>query len=88
MKTKLKKSPQEAAHDFRSLALICRQQAAIHPETSWTWLSEAERFEHLAAQVNASTRPIANGCEESQQPRPESRSGTYFRPPFDGPLQS
>lgn len=53
MNKPIKKTPQEiaekAAQDFRSRALLCRQQAALHPEASWRWLSEAERFEHLAA---------------------------------------
>jgi len=49
MKAKSKQSPQEAARDYRWLASICRQQAVRHPETSWKWLSEAQRFEHLAA---------------------------------------
>jgi len=30
------------------MALLCRQQAAIHPEQSWKWLGQAERWEHLA----------------------------------------
>jgi hypothetical protein len=30
------------------MALLCRQQAAYHPEQSWKWLGQAERWEHLA----------------------------------------
>jgi hypothetical protein len=38
----------------RAAALLCRQQAALHPEASWHWLAEAERYEHLAdAEIEA-----------------------------------
>ena len=33
---------------YRAMGLLCRQQAVLRPETSWKWLSEAERWEHLA----------------------------------------
>jgi hypothetical protein len=49
MSKAIKKSSQETALHYRSLGLICRQQAALHPEASWSWLSEAERWEDLAA---------------------------------------
>jgi hypothetical protein len=49
MNTTIKKPSQETALHYRSLGLICRQQAALHPEASWRWLSEAERWEELAA---------------------------------------
>jgi hypothetical protein len=39
----------ESAGHYQTLGLLCRQQAARYPEESWRWLSEAERFEHLAA---------------------------------------
>jgi hypothetical protein len=29
------------------MALLCRQQAALHPDQSWKWLGQAERWEHL-----------------------------------------
>jgi hypothetical protein len=48
MNTTRKKAPEDTAGRCRSMALICRQQAALHPEASWHWLSEAERLEHLA----------------------------------------
>ena len=39
---------------YRSVALLCRQQAVLHPEVSWHWLAEAERYEHLAdAEIDA-----------------------------------
>jgi hypothetical protein len=33
---------------LRAMALLCRQQAVLHPEQSWKWLGQAERWEHLA----------------------------------------
>jgi hypothetical protein len=33
---------------YRAMGLLCRQQATFHPENSWKWLGEAERWEHLA----------------------------------------
>jgi hypothetical protein len=46
------KQPRDLARNYRSVALMCRQQAVFHPEASWSWLSEAERLEYLAAQGN------------------------------------
>jgi hypothetical protein len=33
---------------YRAMALLCRQQAVFHPEKSWQYLGDAERWEHLA----------------------------------------
>jgi hypothetical protein len=38
----------ENAQHCRAMALLCRQQAVLHPEQKWTWLGKAERWEHLA----------------------------------------
>jgi hypothetical protein len=38
----------ENAQQCRSIALLCRQQAILHPEDNWKWLAQAERWEHLA----------------------------------------
>jgi hypothetical protein len=38
----------ENAQRCRAIALLCRQQASIHPHDSWKWLAQAERWEHLA----------------------------------------
>lgn len=38
----------ENIKQYRAVALLCRQQAALHPEANWRWLAEAERYEHLA----------------------------------------
>jgi len=64
MSTIIKKEPRDAAGYYRSLGLICRQQAARHPEASWTWLSEAERWEEMAVRA----RDTANGPATRQPP--------------------
>ncbi len=33
---------------YRAMGSLCRQQAVFHPENSWKWLGQAERWEHLA----------------------------------------
>ena len=33
---------------YRAMAMLCRQQAVFHPEKSWQYLGDAERWEHLA----------------------------------------
>jgi hypothetical protein len=38
----------EKAQHCRAMALLCRQQAVLHPEQKWKWLGQAERWEHLA----------------------------------------
>jgi len=38
----------EKIKHYRAYASLCRQQAALHPDASWHWLAEAERYEHLA----------------------------------------
>ena len=38
----------ENAQHCRAMALLCRQQAVLHPEQKWKWLGQAERWEHLA----------------------------------------
>ena len=41
----------EDVRHYRALGSICRQQAVLHPEASWTWLSQAEKWEDLAEQA-------------------------------------
>ncbi|HYA31053.1 MAG TPA: hypothetical protein VEI95_19705 [Acidobacteriota bacterium] len=36
------------AQHCHAMALLCRQQAALHPEQGWKWLGQAERWENLA----------------------------------------
>jgi hypothetical protein len=38
----------ENAQNCRTMALLCRQQAVLHPDQKWKWLGQAERWEHLA----------------------------------------
>ena len=39
---------------YRAMAMLCRQQAVFHPEKSWQYLGDAERWEHLAeAEISA-----------------------------------
>lgn len=38
----------ENAQRCRAIALLCRQQASLHPDQNWKWLAQAERWEHLA----------------------------------------
>jgi hypothetical protein len=38
----------ENIQHYRAVASLCRQQAVLHPEASWHWLAEAERYEDLA----------------------------------------
>jgi hypothetical protein len=49
---------------YRAVALLCRQQAALHPEASWQWLAEAERYEYLAdAEIAAHFKECNGGVE-------------------------
>jgi hypothetical protein len=52
------------ARHYRSLGLICRQQAVFHPEASWKWLGEAERWENLAAAKESSERILPSDPDE------------------------
>ena len=61
MSTIIKKEPRDTARYYRSLGLICRQQAVRHPEASWTWLSEAERWEDMAVRARDTARGSAIG---------------------------
>jgi hypothetical protein len=33
---------------YRAMALLCSRQAVFHPKNSWKYLSDTERWEHLA----------------------------------------
>jgi hypothetical protein len=56
---------QDEIRHYRAMGSICRQQAVLHPEASWTWLSQAEKWEDLAEAATSSpaarqgTVPIA-----------------------------
>jgi hypothetical protein len=52
----------EDVRHYRALGSICRQQAVLHPEASWTWLSQAEKWEDRA---EAATSALSRGrCDE------------------------
>jgi hypothetical protein len=52
----------------RATALLCRQQAVLHPEASWHWLAEAERYEDLAeAEIEAHFKECNGGVELRRQ---------------------
>jgi hypothetical protein len=48
MQVLVRPAPQDDVRRYRELGSICRQQAVLHPEASWKWLSQAEKWEHLA----------------------------------------
>jgi len=52
----------EKIRHYRAIALICRQQAVLHPEASWQWLADAERYEHL---VDVEIAAHFRECNES-----------------------
>jgi hypothetical protein len=38
----------ENIRHYRAMSQLCRQQAVFHPEKSWHWIGEAQRWEDLA----------------------------------------
>jgi len=58
----------------RATALLCRQQAVLHPEASWHWLAEAERYEDLAeAEIEAHFKECNGGVELDAKYKAPSR---------------
>ena len=55
---------------YRAMALLCRQQAKFHPEKSWKYLGDAERWEHLA-EVEISA--LFEECNATKAEVPELR---------------
>jgi hypothetical protein len=54
----------EHIKNYRAVALLCRQRAALCPQASWHWLAEAERYEDLAeAEVEAHFKECNGGVE-------------------------
>src|SRR5262245_32179511 len=54
----------ENIKNYRAVALLCRQRAALCPEASWHWLAEAERYEDLAeAEIEAHFKECNGGVE-------------------------
>jgi hypothetical protein len=71
----------ENAQECRAIALLCRQQASIHPQDNWKWLAQAERWEHLADTrlvLKAETPKPANAKPDakSSNPVPANPVGT------------
>jgi hypothetical protein len=56
------------AQRCRAIALICRQQASLHPDQHWKWLAQAERWEHMAGM------PAAKAETSRPRPAPEPDS--------------
>jgi hypothetical protein len=50
---------------YRAMGSLCRQQAVFHPENSWKWLGDAERWEHLAHAEIASHFKECNSSDSS-----------------------
>ena len=66
MKTLEWPTASEDVRHYRALGSICRQQAVLHPEASWTWLSQAEKWEDLA---EAATSALSGSrCDELAVP--------------------
>jgi hypothetical protein len=61
----------ENAQRCRVNALLCRQQASLHPEQHWKWLAQAERWEHMAE-----SRP----APKAETSRPTTRDTTRQEP--------
>jgi hypothetical protein len=60
----------------RAMGSLCRQQAVFHPENSWKWLSEAERWEHLADAEIASHFKECNATSSSDTDVPSDARDT------------
>ena len=74
---------------YRARGLLCRQQAVLHPEASWKWLAEAERWEHLAdaeiasrfkeSNTTSSNNPIKCGRMNTNVLRETKQHSIAFR---------
>jgi hypothetical protein len=38
----------EKVRHYRAMGQLCRQQAVFHPDMSWHWIGQAQRWEDLA----------------------------------------
>jgi len=64
------RSGPNSAEQYRAMALLCRQQAAIDPDRRWELLARAESWEHLAEQlgnVDYPGRRLVEGASKSSQ---------------------
>jgi hypothetical protein len=73
---------------YRARGLLCRQQAVLHPETSWKWLAEAERWEHLADAEIASRFKESNTTSSNNPIKLRPTPDAYDRPKRDGKQRS
>jgi hypothetical protein len=77
---------QFSAEAYRATALLCRQQAACDPDSSWRLLGEAERWEYLAEQILASRQKnravegATSGTETGMPNRAPSQPETMAAP--------
>jgi hypothetical protein len=74
----------KSAEAYRATALLCRQQAACDPDSSWKLLGEAERWEYLAEQIMASrlksSTAIETGNVPPSQPKTMAAPGSHALP--------
>ena len=66
----LREVAMKSVRSYRAMALLCRQQAVFHPEQSWKYLGEAERWEHLA---QAESSALFEECNTTKTEVPELR---------------
>ena len=64
------RSGPNSAEQYRAMALLCRQQAAIDPDKRWDLLARAESWEHLAERLPANVeypgrRLVEEGTSQS-----------------------
>jgi hypothetical protein len=59
---------------YPARGLLCRQQAVLHPEASWKWLADAERWEHLADAEIASRFKESNTTNSNDLAKPGALS--------------
>jgi hypothetical protein len=64
---------------YRAMGLLCRQQAVFHPENSWKWLGQAERWEHLADAEIASHFRESNTASSSDLAKSGSHQTSVTR---------
>ena len=58
----------KSASQYRALASLYRQQAAYEPDLKWQLLSQAERWEHLAAEAISDHFNECNVSKSGQAP--------------------
>lgn len=72
---------------YRAMGSLCRQQAVFHPENSWKWLGDAERWEHLAhaeiashfQECNASSSNASDDAALAEATAPSDADATRWK---------